>query len=301
MRRTLEILKEYLPCALFKKLNKYVSCSNDNLTSTINWTQFKSAVDKKDTSNCAIQLQNMFKELNLSNTNVKTFHLSSNISSQYCMEPTHQRTILMVYDFLIYIYQRNIIASLVKYILLKDILHKLNTSLLTNTHKGIFSLILKRLNEIVFECVLCAFNGSNYDNYMISNSLIIILTKLNQNIHIFKKGASISTIKISIRNNLKRLRNILETGKNTKNVTSLKKKTTADLWQLNLCIKDIRNLVASNMSLDKIGKLFNLSVSKLCFPYEKATSIRVLKSRGLLISMNTVITILFKIVYYYIL
>ncbi len=104
MRRTLEILKEYLPCALFKKLNKYVSCSNDNLTSTINWTQFKSAVDKKDTSNCAIQLQNMFKELNLSNTNVKTFHLSSNISSQYCMEPTHQRTILMVYDFLIYIY-----------------------------------------------------------------------------------------------------------------------------------------------------------------------------------------------------
>ena len=278
MRRTLEILKEYLPCALFKKLNKYVSCSNDNLTSTINWTQFKSALDKKDTSNCAIQLQNMFKELNLSNTNVKTFHLSSNISSQYCMEPTHQRTILMVYDFLIYIYQRNIIASLVKYILLKDILHKLNTSLLTNTHKGIFSLILKRLNEIVFECVLCAFNGSNYDNYMISNSLIIILTKLNQNIHIFKKGASISTIKISIRNNLKRLRNILETGKNTKNVTSLKKKTTADLWQLNLFIKDIRNLVASNMSLDKIGKLFNLSVSKLCFPYEKATSIRVLKS-----------------------
>ena len=225
MRRTLEILKEYLPCALFKKLNKYVSCSNDNLTSTINWTQFKSALDKKDTSNCAIQLQNMFKELNLSNTNVKTFHLSSNISSQYCMEPTHQRTILMVYDFLIYIYQRNIIASLVKYILLKDILHKLNTSLLTNTHKGIFSLILKRLNEIVFECVLCAFNGSNYDNYMISNSLIIILTKLKQTIHIFKKGASISTIKISIRNNLKRLRNILETSKNTTNVINFNKKT----------------------------------------------------------------------------
>jgi hypothetical protein len=32
------------------------------------------------------------------------------------------------------------------------------------------------------------------------------------------------------------------------------------------------------MSLDKIGKLFNLSVSKLCFPYEKATSIRALKT-----------------------
>ena len=276
--KTLHILKEYLPNALFKKLNKYVSSSNDNLRSTINWTQYKNALDKKDTSNCAIQLQNMLKEVQLSNNNVKTFHLSSNISSKYCMEPTHQRTTLMIYEFLIYIYQRNIIASLIKYILLKDILHKLSTSLLTNTHKGIFSLMLKRLNEIVFECVLCAFNGSNYDNYMISNSLIIILTKLKQNIHIFKKGASISTIKISIKNNLKRLRNILETSKNTTNVINFNKKNTADLWPLNLFIKDIRNLVASNMSLDKIGKLFNLSVSKLCFPYEKATSIRALKT-----------------------
>jgi hypothetical protein len=47
---------------------------------------------------------------------------------------------------------------------------------------------------------------------------------------------------------------------------------------MNLYIKDIRNLVAANMSLDKIGKLFNLKVSKLCFPYEKATSIKALKS-----------------------
>ncbi len=249
--------------------------SNTNLRSTVNWSQFKKAMDKIDSSMCANQLQKMFKELQVTNGNVKTFHLSSNLSSQYCMEPTHQRTVLMVYDFLIYIYQRNIIASLVKYILLKDILHKLNTSLLTSTYKGIFSLIRRRLNEIIFECVLCAFNGSNYDNYLISNNLIIILTKLNQKIHIFKKGASISTIKIDIKNNLKRFTNILET-ENTKQLK--RKKSTADEWQLNLFIKDIRNLVASNMSLDKIGKLFNLSVSKLCFPYEKATSIRALKS-----------------------
>jgi len=47
---------------------------------------------------------------------------------------------------------------------------------------------------------------------------------------------------------------------------------------MNLYIKDIRNLVDANMSLDKIGKLFNLKVSKLCFPYEKATSIKSLKT-----------------------
>ncbi len=55
------------------------------------------------------------------------------------------------------------------------------------------------------------------------------------------------------------LRNILETSKNTTNVINFNKKNTADLWPLNLFIKDIRNLVASNMSLDKIGKLFNNS------------------------------------------
>jgi hypothetical protein len=56
------------------------------------------------------------------------------------------------------------------------------------------------------------------------------------------------------------------------------KQKPAGKWIMNLYIKDIRNLVAANMSLDKIGKLFNLKVSKLCFPYEKAPSIKKLKS-----------------------
>ena len=47
---------------------------------------------------------------------------------------------------------------------------------------------------------------------------------------------------------------------------------------MKLFIKDVRNLVAANMSLDKIGKLFNLEESKLAFPYEKAISIATLKS-----------------------
>ena len=170
------------------------------------------------------------------------------------------------------IYQRNVLASLVKYILLKDILHKLNTSPLTETYKGVFSTMKKRLEEIIFECVLTAFNGSNYDNYLICNQLVIILTKLNERINIFKKGASISTVNITVKNCLTRFQNIEHTRKKKL------KKDTASQWLMNLCIKDIRNLVAANMSLDKIGKLFNLKVSKLCFPYEKATSIKALKS-----------------------
>lgn len=46
---------------------------------------------------------------------------------------------------------------------------------------------------------------------------------------------------------------------------------------LRLYVKDVRNLVSANMSLDKLGKLFNIKVSKLCFPYNQAKSITILK------------------------
>jgi len=274
LQKTIDILKEYFSKSLSKKLATYVLSSPLKIRSTINWDQFKKGIDKVDTTNCANKLTDLFENLCPGDNNVKTFHISSNLSSPYCIEPTHAKTTQMIYEFLTHIYQRNVIATIVKYILLKDIIKKLSSSLLTSTYKGIFSLILKRLNEIVFECVLCAFNGSNYDNYMICNSLIIIITKLNQRINIFKKGAAISTIKITIKeNNFKRCRNIIEskTVKRTKN-------NSGNIWPLNLFIKDVRNLVSSNMSLDKVGKLFNLEISKLCFPYEKAISIHALKS-----------------------
>ena len=92
-------------------------------------------------------------------------------------EPTSKNTTKMVYQFLLYIYQRNIIASLVKYILLNNIKKNFNSSLLTETHKSVFSIMKKRLNEIIFECVLTAFNGSNYDNYLIYKQLSYYFNK----------------------------------------------------------------------------------------------------------------------------
>jgi hypothetical protein len=38
---------------------------------------------------------------------------------------------------------------------------------------------------------------------------------------------------------------------------------------MKLFFKDIRNLLSSHMTLDQVGKLFNLNVSKLCFPMNK--------------------------------
>jgi hypothetical protein len=267
----MDIFEKYLPRPLFTKLSKYVNPNCDEVRSCLHWNSFQQKVDLLNLDACANELINLFENQTISEKNVKTFHISANKLVNKCTEPTATNTTAMIYKFLMYIYQRNIIASLVKYILLKNILLTFKTSFLTITQKGVFSCMQRRLNEIVFECVLTAFNGSNYDNYLICNSLVIILTNINEKILLFKKGASISTIKIVIKENLTRFQNILKTRKRKT------KKESANKWTMNLYIKDIRDLVASNMSLDKVGKLFNLPVSKLCFPYNKATSVKALK------------------------
>ena len=272
MQATLDIFKKYFPPHLFTKLSKYVTLDCGKVRINLNWNSFREKLDPLDLDACAHELIGLLENQSISENNVKTFHISTNKEINRCTEPTAKTTTAMVYRFLMYIYQRNIIASLVKYVLLKKLLLQFSTSSLTITHKGVFSSMQRRLNEIIFECVLTAFNGSNYDNYLISNSLIIILTNINEKILLFKKGASISTIKIIVKENLTRFHNILNTRKQKT------KKDTANKWIMNLYIKDIRELVASNLSLDKVGKLFNLPVSKLCFPYNKATSIKALKT-----------------------
>jgi len=206
----------------------------------------------------------------LTDKKVSIFHIEHNETNQ-SQEPSHSNTNNLIYRFLFHIYKRNILASIIKYILFYPIIHKLTTSKLTQNFKGIFSQMLKRLNEIIFESVLTAFNGSNYDNYLIINHLVIMLTKLKHKIIVFKKGASISTVQINIKQNLPHLQNMTKNGYIKKKP---KKKTD---FVMVLYIKDIRNLVASNLSLDKLGRLFNLPVSKCSFPYEQATSIKRLK------------------------
>jgi hypothetical protein len=273
IHKILDILRKHLPPVMVNKLHKYVTTDCDKLRSHINWSSFKAQLDNINVDPCSTELVNFCEQLVLSPENVKTFHIANNLQSKKAIEPTHDNTTAMIYEFLTYIYQRNVLSTVIKYIILKSILCKFDQSELTISKKGIFSQMKSRLHEIVFECILTAFNGSNYDNFLLCNSLVIILTKLNEKIQIFKKGASLSTIIINIKHNLNRFTNI------TESLTKIKeKKDSADNFPMNLFIKDIRNMLAANMSLDKVGKLFNLPVSKLCFPYEKATSIKILKT-----------------------
>jgi hypothetical protein len=269
-KNVLEIFKKYFPTNLYVKLHKYTTKNSKTLNCNINWNFFKSTLEPLNLDECADELTKLFNNCSLTESNIKIFHISNNDNFKKITEPSIQNTSKMVKHFIIYIYQRNILASLIKYILLKPYITKFQTSKLTSRNKGIFVSMKKRLEEIIFETVLTAFNGSNYDNYLICNALILLKSQCNMKLSIFKKGSSVSTILLKFQQNVSSKNFFQKYPK--KNLNNKK-----NIWPLNLFIKDIRNLVASNLSLDKLGRLFNLEVSKLCFPYNQATSIKKLK------------------------
>ena len=269
MPEILEILSNHLPQWLFKKITRFThnfsSCSRQI---SITWRPFHKHLNSADTESCSQQLMRLLQSINPTENHVHTFHIQKN-HQIHRSEPTSKNTSTMIFKFLKFIYKRNIIASIVKFIILKPLLKSFINYNSDKKFTGTLYAIQKRLQEIVFESVLVSFNGANYDNYLLCNHLIILMTQQKQKIKIFKKGSSISTIVLLCKRNLHLKRDSLTRHK-------LHKKR--HIWPMNLYIKDIRNLVSANMSLDKLGKLFNLNVSKLCFPYEKAISIRALKS-----------------------
>ena len=268
VQELLHILLKYLPPALFLKLKRYITCDPNKITTTIHWPTFRSKIDQQlNMSQCTQELISLLNSITPSEKYVKTFHIFQNHEANKSTEPNQSNTTQMVSNFLTSIYQRNILASLVKYIFLHPLITAISTSLLKDQRRGIFFLIHQRLQEIIFECVLTSFNGSNYDNYLLCNSLILIQTRLHHKIKIFKKGASISSVLCINRTNFF-----------YKKKTESKSKNIYNKWTMKLYIKDIRNLVSSSMTLDRVGKLFNLPVSKLIFPYNQATSIQKIKN-----------------------
>ena len=275
---TFNVFKRYFPRSLYTKIIKYVTAQvNRHFRCTLSWDFCKTKLDQLDLTRCRADLINLYTDIKFTESNVNVFHISENCKSSYVFEPNHSNTNRMVYNFMTHLYQRSILASLIKYILLQPLLHQFETSDLVPEKRGLFFNIKKRLDEIIFESVLLAFNGAKYDNYLLCNHLFIIFSKLRERIQIYKKGSAISTVKITIHKNL---------GMYDNKEIKKKQKVKLAKWPLNLYIKDVRDLVSATLSLDKVGQLFNLPVSKLCFPYEQATSIKVLKKTNSLHPYN---------------
>lgn len=198
---TLTILKTYLLPILFNKLQKYVTSPPDNVNCSVDWSYFESSLKRCNLQTCAEELLVMLENSSVQEKNVQTFHINQNFKQNKCTEPNHSNTTQMIQKFLITIYQRNIITSLVKYILLQDIIVRLENSNLISPKKGIFFSMFTRLKEIIFESVLIAFNGSRYDNFLLCNYLIDIQCQYKNKIKIFKKGGALSTIILQCRKN----------------------------------------------------------------------------------------------------
>jgi hypothetical protein len=256
----LDILKKHIPFCIYNKLVKY--CLLENPSTVISWGQCKAKLDSCNVSACADELLSILDDVKPTKGHCKTFHINNNLNNITAIEPSHSNTEALVLDFMTSVYRRNVLAAIVKYILLRDIISKLSSSLLTPNYKGIFSHMLARLNQIVHENIIFSFNGANYDNYLLANPLILCLTKLNHKVFLYKKGSSISTIRVSIQ------RNILAKPSKNKNSN----------FPVNLYLKDIRFMVSAAMTLDRIGQLFNIKFKKLVFPYNKAISIEALKN-----------------------
>ena len=256
----MQVLGDRLPPLLLNKLKKLALSHKYR----ISWEVFENQLKKLNLSQCRQELVTCLQNnTEVQKQQVKLFHIHKNDEPLKCTEPTLENTTTMVFRFLKHIYERNILASVVKYIILTPLLRFLENPELVPEKKGIFFMMHQRLKELVFECVLTAFNGSNYDNYLIINSLIIIQSLRKEKIYIFKKGTSISSVLLINKINFgQRPHRPKKTG----------------VWPMRLYIKDVRNLVSATMSLDKLAQRFNLPLSKLVFPYERAVSVTVLKS-----------------------
>ena len=142
IRKVLSILKKYLTPTLFNKLNNYVTSNPTCIKYKINWQTFKSKLDRLKIDQCSVELIELLSNITLSEDNVRTFHIKKNhLSKSHSTEPTLENTTQMVYTFLASIYQRNILASLIKYILLNPLIKKFETSNLLQGHTGVFNLI----------------------------------------------------------------------------------------------------------------------------------------------------------------
>ena len=165
-----------------------------NIRCSVQWISCKQELDKINLELCRNQLTALLHKHIPDEKHVQIFHINNNHFSTQITEPCSKTTNKMVFQFLASIYQYNILASLLKYILIQPIIKIFEASLLMPEKNGIFYIMCQRLYEIIFENVLLALNGSKYDNYVICNSLITIQSNFKQKIKLFKKGSSIWTI-----------------------------------------------------------------------------------------------------------
>jgi hypothetical protein len=126
--KILDIFYKNLPSKLCKKIESYVLSDSATIKSNIDWAKTEKELSYYNMTQCKSQLLDILTNIVPNENFVKIFHIYNNDKPEKSTEPTFKNTTKMIYKFLAYVYQRNIVASLVKYIILKPLLDKFETS-----------------------------------------------------------------------------------------------------------------------------------------------------------------------------
>ena len=125
LTESLLVLKKYLPFPVYTKLKTYITCSDiKRLKFHLNWNQIHTKISAIDFENCSNDLMILLNNNKPTDQNVMLFHINKNNIPTKCTEPNVTNTEILIYKFLSRIYQRNIMATLIKYILLRNIINQ---------------------------------------------------------------------------------------------------------------------------------------------------------------------------------
>jgi hypothetical protein len=197
-------------------------------------------------------------------TRADIIHLGDNHITTSCLEPDESSIQDMVNRFLEAMYANGKLYTIIKHLLLKDVIDLLS-SIVQNieqiTHEkgyrnSLFKLTLRQLERFVKESFVLSFNGSRYDLPLIINHIYQYqIDSKRCKIKTFRKGSVYSSV----------------------TVTWTKSKTQ---WSQQFTFKDVRNLTEQNCSLDLLSRRYGVDTAhgKGTFPHSANSSVKWLKT-----------------------
>ena len=190
----------------------------------------------------------------------KIFHIGENHKNPVQTEPDNTNIEDMVIRWLRYCYEYAKIGKLLKGLLLKNLMERLQNvidemkEIVDRQYSDVFTKALLKCEDLIKETFLISFNGANYDLPLIEKYLWNAAISCKFRMNLFKKSTSIQSVNINITQWL-----------GDKNCT------------VHLTMKDVRNLEEPNVNLATLGKKYNLDEAKGLFPHSLSTGVQDLK------------------------
>ena len=259
----------YAPTVSTKQLDKWLTqCFSKQFVKALNRglrdgdsfnSMFENLVTKTN-SNTRLNLANFVAKseitTKLDTDNVVIVHLGLNDKKGVC-EPNNTTVQGMVTKFLLALLKYNKKVTLVKFILLHDIMQTVVslieqiTELTSSLRQHLFNQCLRQQRKFCSELFILSFNGSKYDLPIIVNFMYSFSIKHPCKIETYKRGGCIASVNISSRK-------------------------SSPFWAQYITFKDVRHLTDQGTSLELLGKRFGVpeEFGKGTFPHSANCSVR---------------------------